>query len=179
MSDHDDEAELPEPPPTDAELRDAAALRSALEQMETAESPPGSDVNRALFEIARRARATAGQAAPLSDSTRRAAVDDALRASPRRAVRARRGNRLWLAAAVLLVAFIGGGVTLRFVGEPETTVARDLPDDGYARPTDALFRGGLQPEQRASARLDAIVSSRTRGYFAVVAADLAERGGRR
>ncbi len=179
MSDHDDEAEPSEPPPTDAELRDAEALRAALEQTDIAESGSGRDADRALFEIAMRARATAGKAAPLSEATRRAAVDDALRASPRRAVRARRGNRLWLAAAVLLLAFIGGGITRQFVGEPEPTVARNLPDEGYARPTDALFRGGLQPEQCAAARLDAIVSSRTRGYFAVVAADLAERGGRR
>jgi len=179
MSDHDEKAELPEPPPTDAELRGAEALRAALEQTGTAESASGGDVDRVLFEIALRARATAGKAAPLGEATRRAAVDEAMRASPRRAVAAPRGARLWLAAAVLLLAFVGGGLTLRFVGEPETTVARNLSDDGYARPADALFRGGLQPEQRASARLDAIVSSRTRGYFAVVAADLAERGGRR
>ena len=200
MSDHDDEAEPLEPPPTDEELRAAEALRSALEQTVTADPRSRGDADRALFDLALRARATAGPAVPLSEATRRAAIDDALRATidsvrratidsavratadgprratPQRTAHAPRGHRLWLAAAVLLVAFIGGGITLRRVGEPATAVARNLPDDGYARPTDALFNGGLQPEQRASARLDAIVNSRTRGYFAVVAADLAERG---
>lgn len=191
MSDHDDEAPLLEPEPTDDELRaaealraaleqsgDADPLRAALEQNHDAESRAGGELDRAMLETALRARATAGRAAPLREATRRAAVEDALHATPRRAA-LRRGGRLWLAAALLLVAFVGGAITLRFVGEPEAVVARNLPDDGYARPTDALFRGGLQPEQRASSRLDAIVTSRTRGYFAVVAADLAARGEQR
>lgn len=180
MSDDDPTPASPEDEldtaPTADELRAAEALRAALEQPVRAR---GAAPNEEL-DVALRARAILGHAAPLDEAVRRAAVGAAIREVEkqvsRSASRARVG--VWFAvAAVLLVAAGGSAVAVRFVAGASRPVVVALPEDAYARPSDSLFGEGIAPEQRASARLDTIVNSRTRGYFAVVAANLAAEGG--
>lgn len=169
---HDDDA-LHEVEPTADELRAAEALRAALEQRTPAWSRGANLGDEGLLDVALRARAALGHAPPLDAAVRAASVEAALRGAAPRRSSGRAGP--WLAvAAALLVAASGAALAVRFVGAATNPVAeRALPDEAYARPTDALFGAGLAPEQRASARLDAIVSSRTRGYFTGVAAELA------
>jgi hypothetical protein len=178
-TDHDDSASI-EPPPTEDEARQAEALRAALEPRAAAWSRSAADDTGALVGVALRARAAVGGAPPLDAKVRAAAVDAALRAGQASSgAGARRSAAPWLAAAAaLLVAASGAALAVRIVGAPAHPRTQVLPRDAYARPTDALFGAGLAEAEPASARLDTIVRSRTRGYFAGVAAELAaERAG--
>lgn len=179
-SDRDDDAAQADLPPTEDELREAEALRAALDEPSALAARRAAGDHDAVLDVALRARAAVGHAPALDAAVRTAAVEAAVR-SPARAADTREVRRRetrsaapWLAAAAaLLVAASGAALAVRFVAEPGPSIARALPDDAYARPSDGLFGAGLPPEQRASERLDAIVASRTRGYFSVLAANVA------
>lgn len=150
-----------EPEPTEEELRAAAELAHALDGR--ADPAPGSD---AAFASA--LRATRSAAPKLEDAERERVVARAMTKGT--AVARSRSRARWLAIAAAALVAIAIPAGLALTGGPREVSGVVAPSIGFGGPTDAIFGGPFEDDQRASDRMDRIASTRAHDYFAAIAA---------